>query len=95
MNTNVGLIEASAPQGPRRNAAEVVALMKTELAKADASVGSSSAIEDRRRPRRLESGATDQDVETDPRSPGRGVVFGLFLSLPLWVLIGLGVWFIV
>ena len=32
--------------------------------------------------------------DTDPRAPARGIVVGLLLSVPLWALFGLGIWFI-
>ena len=32
--------------------------------------------------------------DTDPRAPARGVVVALFLSIPLWAVFGLGIWFI-
>jgi hypothetical protein len=36
----------------------------------------------------------DADEDTDNLAPGRGIVVGLLLSVSLWVMIGLGVWFI-
>ena len=37
----------------------------------------------------------DPDEDTDyPLAPGRGIVVGFLLSVSLWVMIGLGVWFI-
>ena len=32
--------------------------------------------------------------DSDPRAPARGIVVALFLSVPLWALFGLGIWFI-
>jgi hypothetical protein len=33
--------------------------------------------------------------DSDPRAPARGIVVGLLLSVPLWALFGLGIWFII
>ena len=65
-------------------------------------VATPSAVQDQRRPERVEhvNSApipllrdpaqcvdTDLGIDTDPRSAVRGVVLGLLLSLPLWWLI--------
>jgi hypothetical protein len=117
--TKVELIDASAPERLRRDAAGPVDLidppLNTEPAKAGAFAADVSAVPDQRRPGRLDrvsaalipllrdpaqcvDAASYADIvsyeDTDPRPPARGIVIGLLLSVPLWALFGLGIWFI-
>jgi hypothetical protein len=36
----------------------------------------------------------DPDEDSAPLATGRGIVFGLLFSAPLWAIIGLAIWFI-
>jgi hypothetical protein len=112
MNTKVEQIEASAPEWPQRDTADLVDLIHRLL---DAADGLSSHSNEPREawayppetpwPAQVRDslrygdrisrfGDTDQG-NADPPAPSRGMVAGLFLSVPLWALIGVGVWFLV
>jgi hypothetical protein len=83
-------------------------LLKSAPATAGESVTYASGVLDQRRPGRLEKVspalipllrepaecADGLDFDSDPLAPARGIVVGLLLSVPLWGLIGLGVWFV-
>ena len=76
--------------------------------KADASVANPSSVRDRRRPGRLEQVSPalipllreptryvdDPGFDSDLLAPARGVLVGLLISVPLWALIGLGIWLV-
>jgi hypothetical protein len=82
-------------------------LLEVAPTQARGPVATPSAVPDQRRPGRLEQVSpaliplpcepaqcadTDQDIDTDPLVPARGIIVGLLLSVPLWALIGLGIW---
>lgn len=84
-------------------------LPNTEPAKAGAVDADVAVAPDQRRPGRLDrvspallpllrdpaqcvDAASCED--SDLQAPARGIVVGLLLSVPLWALFGLGIWFI-
>jgi hypothetical protein len=76
--------------------------------KGDASVANPSGVRGRRRPGRPEQVSPalipllreptryvdDPGFDSDLLAPARGLVVGLLLSVPLWALVGLGIWFV-
>jgi hypothetical protein len=41
-----------------------------------------------------QSADTESFLDADPLAPARGIMVALLLSVPLWALIGLALWFI-
>jgi hypothetical protein len=95
--------DASGPVDP------IDPLLNTEPAKAGASSADATSVPDQRRPGRLDRVSpalipllrdpapcvgTASYEDSDPGAPARGIVVGLLLSIPLWTLFGLGIWFI-
>jgi hypothetical protein len=70
-------------------------------------IATPSVAQDRRRPGRAEQVSsalipllrepahgfdTHLNIDTDPLAPARAILVGSLVSVPLWTLIGLGVW---
>jgi hypothetical protein len=110
MSTDIGQIVAPAPAWPHQDTANLASLIDRLLRAADGLSSHANERYDAGAcsietlsPAQIRDGTgcscclddTGQDVDTDPLAPTHGIVAGLVLSVPLWALIGLGVWLIV
>ena len=108
MNTKGEQIEASVPAWPQLDTADLLDLIDRLLQAADGLSSNSKArhegwaypprtlwpaqVRDDGTPR---FGDTDQGISADPLAPSCGLVTELVLSVLLWALIGVRVWFLV